>query len=157
MSIHEVCLLAGGFAFFALLLRLSVDDIRTGFLYDRWVGLLAATGLIMAALGQRTLFSAISGALLGGGLLFAVRMLSRGGIGGGDVKLAAALGLWTGHTGILPALFVAFLLGSLWGIVLLLRGYGRKAKLPFGPCLAIGGVVGVGFGNEICAFYEALF
>ena len=54
-------------------------------------------------------------------------------------------------------LFVAFLLGSLWGIVLLLRGYGRKAKLPFGPCLAIGGVVGVGFGNEICAFYEALF
>jgi prepilin signal peptidase PulO-like enzyme (type II secretory pathway) len=81
----------------------------------------------------------------------------RGFIGGGDVKLAAALGLWTGHTGILPALFVAFLLGSLWGIVLLLRGYGRKAKLPFGPCLAIGGVVGVGFGNEICAFYEALF
>ena len=140
MSIHEVCLLAGGFAFLALLLRLSVDDIRTGFLYNRW-----------------TLFSAISGALLGGGLLFAVRMLSRGGIGGGDVKLAAALGLWTGHTGILPALFVAFLLGSLWGIVLLLRGYGRKAKLPFGPCLAIGGVVGVGFGNEICAFYEALF
>ena len=100
MSIHEVCLLAGGFAFLALLLRLSVDDIRTGFLYNRWVGLLAAAGLIMAALGQRTLFSAISGALLGGGLLFAVRMLSRGGIGG---------------------------------------------------------VVGVGFGNEICAFYEALF
>ena len=154
---REAFSLAGFLVFGLLLLRLSIEDVRTGFLHDRWVMPLAAAGLVMTFLGSRTLASALAGALLGGGLLFAVRMLSRGGIGGGDVKLAAALGLWTGHTGILPALFVAFQLGSLWGIVLLLRGYGRKAKLPFGPCLAIGGVVGVGFGNEICAFYEALF
>lgn len=154
---REAFLLAGFLVFCLLLLRLSIEDVRTGFLHDRWVLPLAAIGLVMTLLGSRTLLSALAGALLGGGLLFAVRVLSRGGIGGGDVKLAAALGLWTGHAGILPALFIAFLLGSLWGVVLLLRGYGRRAKLPFGPCLAIGGVVGVCFGDEICVAYEAFF
>jgi len=155
--IVQVLSCAGFLMFFALLLRLSVEDIRTGFLHDRWVFPLALSGLCMAILGQRTIVSAVAGALLGGGLLLVVRILSHGGIGGGDVKLAAALGIWTGLSGILPALFVAFVLGSFWGIVLLLRGCGRRAKLPFGPCLAIGGIIGVFFGDEICALYEALF
>ena len=157
MRMGEGLFLVLDFVFFALLLRLSVDDIRTGFLRNKWVALLAAAGLVMVLFGQVALLSAVSGALLGGGGLFVVRVLSHGGVGGGDVKLAAALGIWTGFEGILPALFIAFLLGSLWGIVLLLRGSGRKAKLPFGPCLSVGGTIGVFYGEEILSFYEALF
>lgn len=142
--------------FFLLLARLSLDDWREGMLYDRLVFPLAFLGMAMAFLeGAPTVVSACSGALLGGGLLFLVRLLSRGGLGGGDVKLAAALGVWTGLSGILPALFCAFLLGSVWSIVLLLRGYGRLARLPFGPCLAVGGIVGVFFGEKIASWYEA--
>ncbi|MDY6267817.1 MAG: A24 family peptidase [Selenomonadaceae bacterium] len=148
---------AGYLVFLLLLFRLSVEDIRTGFLYDRWVIPLAGVGLLMAIFQQDSLFSALAGAMLGGGLLFLVRVVSRGGIGGGDVKLAAALGIWTGISGILPALFLAFLLGSVWGVVLLLRGCGRKAKLPFGPCLSIGGIVGAFYGDAILSFYETFF
>lgn len=148
---------AGCTVFFLLLAKLSFDDVRVGMLYDRWVFLLALAGLFFTVLGQlSTLDSAFLGAALGGSLLLFVRRLSHGGLGGGDVKLAAALGVWTGVRGILPALFCAFLLGSLWAVFLLARGYGRKAQLPFGPCLAAGGAVGVFFGEEIAAAYEAL-
>lgn len=148
----------GWLAFFLLLLRLSYDDVRVGMLYDRWVMALALVGAVLVCLGRcSTVASSFAGAAVGGGLLFVVRWLSRGGLGGGDVKLAAALGIWTGLTGIIVALFVAFVLGSLWGIVQLLCGKGKDAPLPFGPCLAVGGIVGVFFDDAIASWYEAWF
>lgn len=150
--------LAGYASFFVLLARLSLDDVRIGLLYDRWVLALALVGILMSASGQlASPLSALSGALVGGGLLYAVRLLSRGGMGGGDVKLAAALGIWTGLDGILPALFVAFVLGSVFGAAQMILHRQRHMKLPFGPFLAVGGMVGVFFGADIMRWYEAWF
>ena len=148
----------GFLAFFGLLLRLSIDDVRDGMLYDRFVLPLALSGVLMVLAGRlSTPFSALMGSLTGGGLLVLVRLLSRGGMGGGDVKLAAALGIWTGLDGIFPALFIAFLLGSLWGIGWFLVSRGKRTKLPFGPFLAMGGMVGVFFGQTLSELYEAWF
>lgn len=148
----------GFLAFFGLLLRLSLDDVRDGMLYDRFVFPLALSGVVMVLAGRLSPpLSAWMGALIGGGLLFLVRLLSRGGLGGGDVKLAAALGIWTGLDGIFPALFVAFLLGSLWGIGQFFVSRGKRTKLPFGPFLAMGGIVGVFFGETLSQLYEAWF
>ena len=149
---------AGYAAFFVLLARLSFDDVRIGLLYDRWVLALAFVGILMAASGQlASPLYALSGALVGGGLLYVVRLLSRGGMGGGDVKLAAALGIWTGLDGILPALFVAFVLGSMFGVVQMILHRQRHMKLSFGPFLAVGGIVGTFFGEELVRLYEAWF
>ena len=76
-----------------VLLRLAVVDVRTGYLPDRLVLPLGALGLLLSALGVLApLASSLAGAAFGGGLFLLVYRLSRGGMGGGDVKLAAAIG-----------------------------------------------------------------
>ena len=142
----------------AVLLRLSVEDVRTGYLPDRWVLPLGAAGLLLSAAGLlQPLSEALAGLLFGGGMLWLIRRLSRGGMGGGDVKLAAAIGIWTGWPAVLPALLLAFLLGSALALVLLARGRSRRETLPFGPFLAAGGVIGLFCGEWLCQWYCGVF
>jgi leader peptidase (prepilin peptidase)/N-methyltransferase len=76
----------------------------------------------------------------------------------GDVKLAGAMGLYLGAS-VIPALLVAFLSGSVVGIVIIARegAAGRKKAVPFGVFLALGGIVGVLAGPELIDFYETNF
>jgi prepilin signal peptidase PulO-like enzyme (type II secretory pathway) len=69
----------------------------------------------------------------------ALGTVSRGSMGMGDAKLAALIGLAAGWPGVLVALFVAFALGALAGVLLMAVGrLGRRDPLPFAPALAIG-------------------
>ncbi|MEI6362929.1 MAG: prepilin peptidase [Actinomycetes bacterium] len=81
------------------------------------------------------------------------------GMGFGDVKLAPVLGAtlgWIGVGAALVGLLAAFVLGGLVGIVLLASGRaGRKAKLPFGPFLLIGALVGLFIGAGLWDSYVA--
>ena len=72
----------------------------------------------------------------------------------GDVKLAAVMGLYLGSA-VAPAMVVAVLAGALVGLALIaLNGSGeRKRAIPFGPYLALGGVVGLLAGDEITSWY----
>jgi leader peptidase (prepilin peptidase)/N-methyltransferase len=76
------------------------------------------------------------------------------GMGMGDVKLAGVMGLYLGSA-VAPALLVAFLAGTLVGLgVMLQQGAGaRKKGVPFGPFLAVGGVVGLLAGPELVDLY----
>ena len=76
----------------------------------------------------------------------------------GDVKLAGAMGLYLGLS-VIPALLVAFLSGSLVGVVIIARegAAGRKKAVPFGVFLALGGIVGVLAGPELIDLYESNF
>lgn len=86
-------------------------------------------------------------------LLWIVRILSRGGIGLGDVKLAFAAGFLLGYPGADAMLILAILLGGLWALVLILRGV---KKMPLGPwmCLCYG--AGLFFPVEISNFWEMM-
>jgi leader peptidase (prepilin peptidase)/N-methyltransferase len=100
----------------------------------------------------------LAGALAGGGLLL-VALARPGGMGIGDVKLAGVLGLFLGRA-VAPALFVALAAGSAAGAVIAARrgvGEARKAKVPFGPFLALGGVTGALAGTQLVAWYLATF
>lgn len=88
-------------------------------------------------------------------LLFAAAWFYPNGMGVGDVKLAGVLGLFLGRN-VAPALFIAFLLGSVVGLAVIARKgikEGRKTAVPFGPFLAIGGLAGLYVGDEIVAWY----
>jgi leader peptidase (prepilin peptidase)/N-methyltransferase len=89
-----------------------------------------------------------------GSLFFLVVLAHPAGMGLGDVKLAAAMGLFLGRA-VAPAILIALLAGSLVGLALLARhGSGaRKMAIPFGPFLALGGVVAMLVGNQLIDLY----
>lgn len=99
--------------------------------------------------------SAAIGLLLYGGILFFVAVVSRG-MGMGDVKLAALIGLVLGSLGLRfvgVAAGAAIAFGGLGGVVALAMGKGRKSAIPFGPYLAAGAVVAGIWGEQIASWY----
>lgn len=98
------------------------------------------------------------GALIGGGLLLIIAMASRGGMGGGDIKFAAALGLWLGWQYTLMTLLLAFILGGVFGVIILaLKIRGRKDVIPFGPFIAIGAWISLLYGVDLLKLYIRWF
>jgi leader peptidase (prepilin peptidase)/N-methyltransferase len=100
----------------------------------------------------------ISGAAAGGFLLIAL-LAYPGGMGMGDVKLAAVMGLFLGSA-VAPAILVALLSGVLVGAVVIARkgaSEGRKTAIPFGPFLALGALVGVLAGQPLVDLYTNHF
>jgi leader peptidase (prepilin peptidase)/N-methyltransferase len=89
-----------------------------------------------------------------GGLFFLVALAYPAGMGLGDVKLAATMGFFLGRA-VAPALLVALLAGSLVGLALIARhgSQARKMAIPFGPFLALGGVVGMLVGDQLIDLY----
>ena len=89
-----------------------------------------------------------------GGILFLVVFAYPAGMGLGDVKLAATMGLFLGRA-VAPAILAGLLVGSVVGIALMVRhGSGaRKMAIPFGPFLALGGVLGLLAGDELVDVY----
>jgi leader peptidase (prepilin peptidase)/N-methyltransferase len=90
--------------------------------------------------------------------LLLVALAYPAGMGMGDVKLAGVMGLYLGLS-VAPAMLAAFLGGTLVGVVKVARdGSGaRKSGLPFGPFLALGGVLGVLAGPELVHAYHQHF
>jgi len=94
-----------------------------------------------------------------GTLLALPALLRPNGMGMGDAKLIAVLGLFLGAS-VVPALFIAFVVGTVVGIVIIARKgmvQGRKTAVPFGPFLALGAVIGVLAGNELVSAYLGTF
>jgi leader peptidase (prepilin peptidase)/N-methyltransferase len=102
----------------------------------------------------------LGGLLVGAGigaLWFAVQWLvSRGRwVGTGDIRLGALLGVFLGMPFTLVALFLAYITGSLWAVILLAR---RKVKfggsIPFGAFLALAGILTFIFGPAVVSWYQ---
>ena len=144
-----------GSIFAAVLLWLSYLDLRDGFLYDVITLPFAAAGALFSLLGfLMPVEDALIGGTLCGVLFYCLYIAARGGLGGGDVKLAAGLGLWLGWEAAIVAVWTAFLLGGAAAAFLLLTG--RKSRhdgIPFGPFLAVGGYVGCLAGRHLWQLY----
>jgi leader peptidase (prepilin peptidase)/N-methyltransferase len=103
-------------------------------------------------------------ALLGGAALFVLylvlALIYPGGMGLGDVKLAGVLGLylaWFGWATLVVGAFAAFLVGGVFGVVLLAAGRaGRKTGIPFGPWMLVGAALGILVGEDVAAWYVGM-
>ncbi len=114
--------------------------------------------LINLATGRIPWLESAIGILVGGGLFFVIIVASRGGMGGGDLKLGAMLGSFLGWKALLFGLFVAIVLGGAIGAVLLVTGRrGRKDPIPFGPFLAAGGAMALFWGEHAFSWWMSGF
>ena len=95
---------------------------------------------------------------LGFGMMLVVYLVTRGGTGAGDVKLAALLGAMLGFPQIVAGLALGYILGGIAAVVLLaLRIKSRKDPIPFGPALVIGTALVVLGGTGVYSWYLNLF
>lgn len=98
--------------------------------------------------------ASIIGFLAGGSLFYVIAFLSKGGMGGGDIKMMAMVGALMGWKSVLSTTFFGSFAGSVFGIFLMIsRGKGRKTKIPFGPFLALGTLITIFYGQEILLWY----
>lgn len=104
-----------------------------------------------------------AGLLAGYGLFFSIAVLSemiigREAMGGGDIKMMAMVGAITGWKGVLFTTFIGSLTGSVIGVgLMVMKGQGRRAKIPFGPFLSFASLVSLLCGQELAALYMALY
>ena len=147
--------LVAALVFSSFMVAITFIDLDHQIILDGMLALLAVCGLgLQLWTGSVGLVSMLIGAFVGGGLLLLLAILSRGGMGGGDVKFAAALGFWLGWPGILLGLFLGFVLGGLISLLLLVTGLrGRKDFIPFGPFIAIGAWIALLYGRRILDWY----
>ena len=147
------------FVLTSCLILISLIDYKTQIIPDGLVGVIAVSGVLYNLLYAQ---QSISDMLLGGAVGFAVMLgifvISSGGMGGGDVKLSAAVGLWLGVEGTLLFLLLAFILGGVISMLLLVSGIKSKGDaIPFGPFLCLAAFVTILYQPFLFNFYWQLF
>ena len=100
------------------------------------------------------ILASVYGTLVGAGIMAGIYVLSRGGMGAGDVKLAAFMGAAVGFPLIFVALFISVVSSGLVAVGLLVtRKKGRKEFIPFGPFLVAGTVTAMFWGRWVLDAY----
>jgi len=151
--------IALGLVFVTMLVAVTLTDLEQRIIPNRILLVSAVLGAAIAAfadpggLPERAIAAAAAG-----GLLFLAALAYPRGMGLGDVKLAATMGVFLGRN-VAPAILVALLVGSLVGLAMIMRDgvAARKRAIPFGPFLALGGVVGLLAGDQLVDWYLSTF
>lgn len=155
----EPAQLALGLVFVSALVAVTLTDLERRIIPNRVLLVAAILAVAIAAVSDPdSLPERAIAAAAAGGLLFAAALAYPRGMGLGDVKLAATMGLFLGRE-VAPAILVALLAGSLVGVVMIARhgSAARKRAIPFGPFLALGGVVALFAGEQLVDWYLGRF
>jgi leader peptidase (prepilin peptidase) / N-methyltransferase len=145
-----------GIVFVLLLVPITLIDLDTFTIPNKLTGPGAVLAIaIVAIFALDELPEHLIAAVAAGGFLFLAWLFYPGGMGMGDVKLAGMMGLFLGRA-VGPGMFAGLIAGSLVGGLIMARlgvEKGRKTKIPFGPYLAFGGLVGLFAGDAIVDWY----
>ncbi|HEX9696369.1 MAG TPA: prepilin peptidase [Actinomycetota bacterium] len=141
------------------LVALSLIDLEHKLIPNRLLYPALAAGIVFVAIAAGTgpgwgaFGRAAGGAAASFAVFNVIHFISPGGMGYGDVRLSALIGLYLGYLGwgrIYAGFLVGFLLGAVVGLLLMLVGKaGRKTAVPFGPFLAAGAVISTFWGQSI--------
>lgn len=147
------------FVLTSCLILISLIDYKTQIIPDGLVGIIAVSGALYNLLYvPQDVLDMLLGGAVGFVVMLLIFVISHGGMGGGDVKLSAAVGLWLGVEGTLLFLLLAFIMGGV--ISLLLLAIGAKSKgdaISFGPFLCFAAFVTVLYQPFLLNFYWQLF
>ncbi len=143
-------------------IALSIIDWNTQLLPDRITKPFIALGVLFSSiqyfhvpLGMPSMISSIIGAILGGSFFWLIGYIYKKktgvyGLGGGDVKLLALIGAWTGWTGVYFAIFIGSVVGVIIGVPYVLKT-GNK-YVPYGPFLCLGAFIYLLFSAQLIAW-----
>ena len=148
------------FVFICVLLIISFIDIATQTIPD----IISLPCIIMFSsscffIPEISFKDTLIGIFTGGGILCFVALLyylvrKEHGMGGGDIKLMAMIGAATGFKGVLFTIFTGSILGTLLGIIIILKkNEDIKFKIPFGPFLSAGAITYIFFGKQLIYWY----
>ncbi len=152
---HDAAEAAIGLVFVTVLAVVTLTDLEQRIIPNK---VLLAGAVLCLAIAVPTdpggVPERLIAAAAAGGILFLVALAYPAGMGLGDVKLVATMGLFLGRA-VAPAILLALLAGSLVGLALIARhgSQARKMAIPFGPFLALGGVVGLLAGGQLVDLY----
>jgi leader peptidase (prepilin peptidase)/N-methyltransferase len=160
VHLHDTPRLVLGIVLVAFLVPIALIDLDHKLIPNRLTAPAAILAIVLGtALDPGGEVERLIAGLAAATALALPSLLHPGGMGMGDAKLVGVLGLFLGQA-IVPAFFVAFVAGTALGIAIILRkgmSEGRRTKIPFGPFLALGGVVGVLAGSELVSLYLGTF
>jgi leader peptidase (prepilin peptidase)/N-methyltransferase len=140
---------------FSILIVICFIDIEKQNIPDEMVVAGLLVGIIFSFLDRQNFWNYFYGALIGSGILLLIVILSKGGMGGGDVKLMAEIGFFLGWQNTILTLFSSFILGGMFAFVLLItRKKSMKDSLAFAPFLGIGALVAVFCGHYVFLYYS---
>ncbi|MBC7331928.1 MAG: prepilin peptidase [Synergistetes bacterium] len=142
--------------FVSLLEFISFVDLKHYEVMDSAVYLGLAGGIVFSLFnfGTDGVIFSLKGVIYGAGIIAFIFYVSNGGMGEGDIGIAAFIGAWLGNYNTIVALIVAFLIGGVFAVFLLLFGLKKIGeKIPFGPFLAIGALIAFLGGESLIEFY----
>ena len=147
------------FVLTSCLILISLIDYKTQVIPDGLVGVIAVSSALYNLLyAPQGVVNMLLGGAVGFASMLLIFVISRGGMGGGDVKLSAAVGLWLGVEGTLLFLLLAFIMGGVISLLLLVSGVKSEGDaIPFGPFLCLAAFVTVLYQPFLLNFYWQLF
>jgi leader peptidase (prepilin peptidase) / N-methyltransferase len=151
--------LALGLVLCTVLVAITLTDLELRLIPNTIVLAGSVAAVAIAALTDAgSLDERLIAAVAAGGALFLIALAYPRGMGMGDVKLVAMMGLFLGRA-VAPALLIGFAAGAVIGVGMIARhgGQARKQAVPFGPFLALGGVIALWVGDEIVDWYLDTF
>ena len=143
----------------ATLAAITLTDLEHRVIPNRILIVSAIIGVALLVAGDRdALAEHAIAAAVAFAVLFLVAVVYPRGMGMGDVKLAGVMGIYLGKA-VAPALLIGFAAGALYGLVLIARRgpEARKQAVPFGPFLALGGLIAIFAGPDIVDWYTDTF
>lgn len=140
-----------GLIILTLMIFLTVFDYRYMILPDFGVIILIILAIVGVVFSEKSLVPYLISSLSASGLLLFLNLITKGkGMGWGDVKLAVFMGLFLGYPGILMAMYLAFIIGALVSLGLIItKKATKKSLIPFGPFLILGTWLSWWFGAEM--------
>ena len=156
----------GVMAFYACLFTIIfVIDLEHGLILNKVIYPCMIVALLLAlyplpwlndSMAMRIAYAALGGAI-GFAILFLIALVSRGGMGWGDVKLAALIGLATGFPLVFFSIIMGAILGGIVAVALVIaKKRKRRETIPFGPFLALAAMITLLWGSSILSWYLGL-
>ena len=144
--------------FISLLMIITVSDISYMLIPDKVLLFFLPLLVIGRMLSPLTpWWDSVLGAVVGFLVLLLIAVLSKGGMGGGDIKLFFLIGLVLGTLHTLLTLFLAAVFGLVvGGTLLLIRKQGRKTPIPFGPAIVAAALLVYFYGEQLIELYVTL-